>query len=345
MAHDELTTIPMQGSFGRGLTASCLGRTVCRPRRQCLLFPQHTRKLVVLASNNHNTTRPACGTTATATATTTGSMVELQKVCFCRQIFLRDFSFQSTDDDDNNNSNEQPEITFEEVEGKVVQILHENLIVILETPSKDRVKILGHLPSNKSVKIGSLVKARGRWKNHEHYGRQLECVAPCEVKDPTEEDTAETAYSGEELPDKSNDGKDYTLQKTSDLRRIPGIGKILEARIIEEYGQKDTLTAIAKEPERLQNVAGLRKSLAELILQLLPKDEDTLETISMTREYLLERVNGVGEVLAGHIVEALGNKAFEIISKDPLRLQKIKGINKSLADSIVNKVNKDKNVR
>jgi exodeoxyribonuclease V alpha subunit len=167
----------------------------------------------------------------------------------------------------------------------------------------ERVTVVGHL---QRASIGTHIVARGVFRQHARYGRQL------------------TATSITEVTPSSSEG----IRKYLASGAVKGVGSKTAARLVARFGDK-TIETILKEPEMVAALSGIGKHKAELLRTALAGQAEVQEIM----RFLLE--HNISQGLASKIYERYGNQAIEILSSDPYLLARdLRGVGFATADQI-----------
>src|SRR5690554_2979484 len=181
-----------------------------------------------------------------------------------------------------------------ELEGIVERIVFQNeengFTVARLQVEKDLVTVVGLLSG---VQPGEELKLTGNWDIHPSYGRQF------------------TVESYEALPPVTLKG----IERYLGSGLIKGIGPVTAEKIVKSFGLS-TLEIIEKTPERLQEVEGIGRQKAEMIIQGLQAQKN------MRRVMIFLRGVGITPSLAAKIYRYYGDKTVEMIRKNPYRLAK-----------------------
>lgn len=194
-----------------------------------------------------------------------------------------------------------------ELEGIVERIVFQNeengFTVARLQVEKDLVTVVGLLSG---VQPGEELKLTGNWDIHPSYGRQF------------------TVESYEALPPVTLKG----IERYLGSGLIKGIGPVTAEKIVKSFGLS-TLEIIEKTPERLQEVEGIGRQKAEMIIQGLQAQKN------MRRVMIFLRGVGITPSLAAKIYRYYGDKTVEMIRKNPYRLAKdLFGVGFRTADRI-----------
>ena len=154
--------------------------------------------------------------------------------------------------------------------------------------------------------IGQLLEIEGEWVKHPKFGQQFKAT--------TYKTVAPTEISG--------------IEKFLASGAINGIGPAMAKKIVAEFGEK-TLEIIAKSPNELLKVPGIKKKTAEKI------STSYLEQSELTEIMVWLENHGISNTYAGKIFAKYGSFAIDIMEKDIYRLfQDIEGIGFLTADKL-----------
>ena len=210
-----------------------------------------------------------------------------------------------------------PQATNEDIVQGVVQKItfrnEENGFVILQVKTDDSIEPLTVTGTSFSVQTGTSIVARGLFKNHPKYGKQLTAITITETLPKTAKGIERYLGSG----------------------LIKGIGKESAKRIIEELGE-NALEIIHQDPNRIANIPGIGRHKAKLIAAAFYQQRDLDEII----QFLV--MNGLSANLAGKIYEKYQNKSIEVLKRNPYILAKeMRGIGFIKADEIAKNMGVD----
>jgi exodeoxyribonuclease V alpha subunit len=157
-----------------------------------------------------------------------------------------------------------------------------------------------------SATQGSHLVARGSFTNHPKFGRQFAAVSITETQPSNAEGLQRYLASG----------------------MIKGIGPGTADKVIEAFGT-EAVTIICRDPDRVAKLPGVGKKKADLLHKVFAEREAT----QAVEQFLIE--NRVSPRLTRRIFEKYGNRALEVISKDPYVLARVlKGVGFQTADRI-----------
>lgn len=174
----------------------------------------------------------------------------------------------------------------------------------LTCPGKKKpVIICGVMPA---IQVGETISCQGSWKLNPKFGMQFEV-------------------------------QNYELQLPQDARSIEkflasgavrGIGPTFAARFVERFG-KETLKVIDKQPQLLNEIAGLGKKRLDTVVASWREQKELKEIFVFLQGY------GITRAYAKKILRAYGSEAIQKIKKNPYGLAKeVHGMGFRLADAI-----------
>jgi exodeoxyribonuclease V alpha subunit len=109
---------------------------------------------------------------------------------------------------------------------------------------------------------------------------------------------------------------------------VRGVGPVLAKKLVEAFGA-DTVRVIDHEPERLLELHGIGPSRLEALREAWAEQRGVRDVM------IFLRTHGVGAARAVKIHKKYGDKAIELITEDPYRLERdIHGIGFLVADAI-----------
>ena len=156
---------------------------------------------------------------------------------------------------------------------------------------------------------GESVRAEGRFTEHPSYGRQFK-VDSLEIRIPEDAEAIER-YLGSGA--------------------IKGIGPILAARIVREFGD-DTLRIVRDEPERLAEIKGISLKKAQDIAANIAGQEEMRSAMLFLQKY------GLTIGMSVKIYRTYGDRLYDIIRENPYKLaEDIDGIGFRMADEIASR--------
>jgi exodeoxyribonuclease V alpha subunit len=172
---------------------------------------------------------------------------------------------------------------------------------------RELVTAIGSFPE---IHAGQTLRLTGFWREHPKYGRQFQCLHAQEIKPATL--TGLEKYLGSGL--------------------IKGIGPVTAKRIVKHFGL-ETLEIIEQSCSRLIEVPGIGERRVGMI-------ERAWETQKAIKEVMLFlRGHDVSTTYAVKIYKVYGDKAIDIVSKNPYQLATdIYGIGFITADTIARKL-------
>lgn len=157
---------------------------------------------------------------------------------------------------------------------------------------------------------GNMIEAEGEFIHHKQYGIQFS-VSSYKLKEPESKEA---------------------IEKYLASGVIKGIGKVLAARIVEEFGEK-SFEVIEREPERLAEIKGITKKKAREIGIQFEEKREYKDAMMELSKY------GILGTLASKIYKEYGVRFSIILKENPYRLaDDITGIGFRIADEIAMKV-------
>lgn len=172
---------------------------------------------------------------------------------------------------------------------------------------REALTVVGHAAS---VSPGERVRAEGTWTMHRSYGKQF-AADTLTVIPPSSLDEIE-AYLASGM--------------------IKGVGRTMAKKLVNRFGER-VFEVIEHQPERLTDVPGLGKALAQRITEAWEEQRAVKDIM------LFLQSKGLSRLRADRIFEAYGNKAIETVSKNPYQLAKdIRGIGFMAADELAAKL-------
>ena len=118
-----------------------------------------------------------------------------------------------------------------------------------------------------------------------------------------------------------------SLEKLLSSGRFKGIGPVLARRIVSRFGS-EALQVLSNSPERLSEVEGMSSEGARAASESWKSWRGANGIVDFLREH------GVGEAVGERIWNALGDKALDVIRKNPYELTKIPFVGFKTADKI-----------
>ncbi len=160
------------------------------------------------------------------------------------------------------------------------------------------------------ISEGEILLLHGNFVEHKTYGTQFK-VEAYEVKPP--EDV-------------------LSMERYLASGAIKGIGPTLAKRIIAKF-KADTFRIMEEEPERLSEVKGVSKRMAQAVAAQMAEKQDVRDAMVFLGRY------GISSNLAGKIYKTYGSEIYSVIINNPYRLsEEIPGVGFKTADEIANKV-------
>ncbi len=205
-----------------------------------------------------------------------------------------------------------------ELEGQIDSITYSNeetgytVIRLVVHGHSDPVTIVGNVISPAP---GEILSVKGYWTNHPRFGRQFK-VESHHVKSPATVDGIKK-YLGSGL--------------------IKGIGPVMAARIVEEFGN-ETLHTIEHRIEDLEKIDGIGPKRVEMIRKAWMDQKEIRDVMIFLQSH------GVGPGFAARIFRQYGNDSISVVTSNPFRLaMDINGIGFSTADKIARELGFDSN--
>jgi len=212
-------------------------------------------------------------------------------------------------------SGEEPRL---ELEGQIETITYANedtgytVIRLIVNGFREPVTIVGNIISPTP---GEALSVKGYWTNHPKFGRQFKAESH-HIKSPS---TVEG------------------IKKYLASGLIKGIGPVMAARIVEEFG-RDTLDIIDHHSERLERIDGIGPKRVDMIKRAWTDQKDIRGVMIFLQSH------GVGSGFAARIFRAYGNDSISVVSANPFRLaMDISGIGFNTADRIAKTLGFDNN--
>jgi exodeoxyribonuclease V alpha subunit len=173
--------------------------------------------------------------------------------------------------------------------------------------ARDLVTIVGRFPS---ITAGQTLRLTGYWREHPKHGQQFQVIHVQEMKPATL--TGLEKYLGSGL--------------------IKGVGPVTAKRIVAHFGL-ETLEIIEQDIKRLAEVAGIGHKRVGMIQQAWAAQKTIKEVM------LFLQGHGISSTYAVKIFKQYGDKAIEVVSKNPYQLAAdIYGIGFITADTIARKL-------
>ncbi len=209
-----------------------------------------------------------------------------------------------------------------ELEGQIERVTYSNeetgyTVASITVPGhREPVTIVGNILA---ATPGEVLLVKGEWIIHPRFGRQFR-VDSHSVRVPAT------------VPG---------IKKYLASGLIKGIGPVMAARIVEEFGEK-TLEVIEHKPEELARIEGLGPKRLEMIKKGWADQREIRDMMIFLQTY------GVGSGYAAKIFRQYGGNSISIVKRNPYRLATdIFGIGFNTADRIAEKLgfNKASTVR
>jgi exodeoxyribonuclease V alpha subunit len=171
----------------------------------------------------------------------------------------------------------------------------------------DPVVVVGALPPADS---GELIRAEGAWYVDRTWGRQFRATLVTVEAPASEAGLVAYLASG----------------------RIKGVGEELARRLVEQFGT-ELGEVIEKEPLRLREVEGVGPKLARRLHEAWQSQRRARDALVFLAE------QGLSPARASRILEAYGQDAAAVVSRDPYALARdIRGIGFATADEVALKL-------
>src|SRR5690242_6937016 len=172
--------------------------------------------------------------------------------------------------------------------------------------ARRRITVVGNLSG---IEVGASIRARGRTEKHPRYGEQFR-VLDCETLRPAGVAAIERYLASE----------------------IKGVGPATARRIVEHFGD-DLHEVLDNAPERIREVRGLGKVVAERIVTAW-RDASGLRELTV-----FLRGHGIGAAYARRIHKVYGKDALEVVRRDPYVLARtVYGVGFRTADAVAEKL-------
>lgn len=169
--------------------------------------------------------------------------------------------------------------------------------------NKGQVTITGALPS---VQCGETLVVRGKWQEHDKFGRQF-CCESFEAKLPADV---------------------HGIRQYLSSGLIHGIGKEYANKIVEFFGA-ETFNVLNGSYARLLDVPGIGKKRAEMIKKAWDEQQAVRNTMIFLQAY------GITNAQCLRLYQYYGERTKDVISKNPYVIVKtIEGIGFKSADKI-----------
>ena len=175
---------------------------------------------------------------------------------------------------------------------------------------RDLVTVLGHAAV---ISAGEWITASGEWVNDRAHGQQFKARF-LRTSEPT-----------------SLDG----IEKYLGSGMIRGIGPVYAKKLVRAFGEK-VFDTIEGEPERLREVTGIGPVRAGRITAAWAEQKIVREIMVFLHS------NGVGTARAVRIYRTYGADAVQVMSENPYRLARDRGIGFKTADAIAMKLGIEK---
>lgn len=201
--------------------------------------------------------------------------------------------------------NSGPEIPLSGVIERILWLDEEKGFTIAELSDEAGAKtiILGNLAG---LQCGETVDLTGSWERHPQHGPQLR---------------VKTFAS--RLPSSV-----HGIRKYLGSGLVRGVGKVYADKIVAKFGEK-TFDIISNHSARLRDVEGIGPQRAKAIKQAWEEQRSLREVMVFLQTY------GVTNALCLRIVKAYGEKAKEVLTREPYRVcREVEGVGFRTADKI-----------
>ena len=202
-----------------------------------------------------------------------------------------------------------PTAAAEIISGLVERVVFHNPdtgFCVLRVKLQDRREPATVVGASTSVAPGELVRAQGAWQTDPSFGLQFRARA-LDVLPPSTIDGIE-AYLGSGM--------------------IKGIGRALASKLVHAFGER-VFEVIERRPERLREVPGIGRGLAERIAAAWEGQRAIRDIM------LFLHSHGLSPLRAARIFETYGQDAIRQVTANPYRLaQDIRGIGFASADQL-----------
>ncbi|NWF69940.1 MAG: ATP-dependent RecD-like DNA helicase [Chloroflexi bacterium] len=174
---------------------------------------------------------------------------------------------------------------------------------LMGTDKEGLVAVVGVMPE---LAVGENVRFTGKWINDARYGRQFKAETVVPIKPTSERGITRYLASG----------------------IVKGIGPKTAEKIVDYFGVK-TLDVLDRQPERLNEVPGLKKELIRGLIAAWKEAQYTRSTIIFLQGL------GISARTSNKIYQEYGEETIKTIQEDPYQLaQDIFGIGFIKADTI-----------
>lgn len=197
------------------------------------------------------------------------------------------------------------ETTLSGVVDRIVWLDEEKGFTIAELAAEDgsRTMVLGNLAG---VQCGETVDVTGSWERHPQHGAQLRVRS-----------------FASRLPSSV-----HGIRKYLGSGLIHGVGKVYADKIVARFGER-TLDIISNHSARLREVEGIGPQRAKAIKAAWEEQRALREVMVFLQTY------GVTNALCLRIVKAYGERAKEVLTKEPYRVcREVEGVGFLTADKI-----------
>jgi len=186
----------------------------------------------------------------------------------------------------------------------------DNGFCVLRVKTADRREPVTVVGEGLRVAPGEVARAEGHWETSPSFGLQFR------------------AQSLDVMPPSTLDG----IQAYLGSGMIKGIGPSLAKKLVGHFGER-VFEVIERQPERLHEVPGIGRGLARRITEAWEEQRAVRDIM------LFLHAHGVSPLRAGRIFEAYGQRAIEVVTRDPYRLARdIRGIGFASADEMAGRL-------
>ncbi|MCB2054724.1 MAG: ATP-dependent RecD-like DNA helicase [Geminicoccaceae bacterium] len=198
------------------------------------------------------------------------------------------------------------ETTLSGVVDKVVALKPETAFVVLAVRVGDEARLSTVVGQAIDARPGQVVRAEGVWQESESWGRQFRARQITLLNPQGAAGLVSFLASG----------------------AIKGVGENVARKLVDHFGE-DLAGVIDGAPERLAEVPGVGKKLAERIGNNWRQEKDTRDVLMFLHGH------GVSPARARRILEAYGDEAMARLMADPYLLARdIRGIGFKTADAL-----------
>ena len=182
----------------------------------------------------------------------------------------------------------------------------ENGYCVLKVKVRGQRELVTMVGTLGTVNVGSVLEAKGEWKDDSRYGRQF---AVSEYRE-----TVPATLQG--------------LEKYLGSGLIKGIGPVNAKRIVQHF-KNETMKVLEDEPERLLEITGIGSKRVIMIRNAWEEQKEVKNVM------LFLQSHGVSTTYAVKIYKAYQEKSVKVVQENPYRLaEEIWGIGFKTADKI-----------